>query len=585
MASPLTPEQKRAIETESHCALSSCPGSGKTRTIVAKLIRATAELTETPRKCACITYTNAAVSEIELRLKHALSRDQVEQVEVGTIHSFCLNNIIRRYHHLLPRIGQGFSILTADSEELDVELKRLGKKYGQGIKDAEIFLQFGRDGTGRIVSELVANQQYLAEFDEWLVRNQVLTFSDIVFFSRVLVEKYGFIARAISSKFAWILLDEFQDTTADQVEIIKAIHEHGRSRFFLVGDTNQSIFGFAGADPSLMGALAKNLAARTDISLTGNHRCSSRIVQYAERICPGMPAMAAVGSSKDFPVAPEYYQVAKPIDGIVEYFLPAVDTYNIQLGQCAILAPQWFTLLSLGRSLREFGVPVIGPGARPYKRTREFAGFAEHVCAMIESRDPREFAGVQRAAFMLLNNLGEDCAFEMYSYDGKRAICRVLQAAREARESTPQAIPWLLEIVERFCEIFQGAEYLSAASAMRLVESVGDLVSEIKERSSDSANLSIEDISMFARPDSCIHLLTMHKAKGREFDAVAIVDLHEGKVPHWMATTPPQIAESRRLLYVAATRARKVLQFFTDTSDYRNRPSRFLGQGCLGLLR
>jgi len=82
---------------------------------------------------------------------------------------------------------------------------------------------------------------------------------------------------------------------------------------------------------------------------------------------------------------------------------------------------------------------------------------------------------------------------------------------------------------------------------------------------------------MYACPDENLKLLTLHGAKGREFDAVAIMDLHEGRIPHYRdSENVERVEESKRLMYVGLTRARKVLMYCTDTSDYRNRPTRFL---------
>lgn len=97
----------------------------------------------------------------------------------------------------------------------------------------------------------------------------------------------------------------------------------------------------------------------------------------------------------------------------------------------------------------------------------------------------------------------------------------------------------------------------------------------------DMANLSIADLGMFASVDRNVKLLTLHRAKGREFDAVAVIDLHEGRVPNYRAKTKDEIDEARRLLYVAITRARKLLMYFTDQGS-RYGPSRFLLQGELG---
>lgn len=93
----------------------------------------------------------------------------------------------------------------------------------------------------------------------------------------------------------------------------------------------------------------------------------------------------------------------------------------------------------------------------------------------------------------------------------------------------------------------------------------------------DTANLTVEDLGIFAHPDKSLKLLTMHRAKGREFDAVALVDMHDRRIPHPAGS----IDEARRLLYVAITRPRRLLYYITDTENWQNTPTRFLSE--LGL--
>lgn len=101
----------------------------------------------------------------------------------------------------------------------------------------------------------------------------------------------------------------------------------------------------------------------------------------------------------------------------------------------------------------------------------------------------------------------------------------------------------------------------------------------------NGAQLTVAELGVFARPENCLQLMTVHKAKGREFDAVAVIEMHDGNFPHFTIeklTDPTErasrYAESRRVVYVAATRAKRILMFFSDRRDNRNRPSPFLAE-------
>jgi DNA helicase II / ATP-dependent DNA helicase PcrA len=92
----------------------------------------------------------------------------------------------------------------------------------------------------------------------------------------------------------------------------------------------------------------------------------------------------------------------------------------------------------------------------------------------------------------------------------------------------------------------------------------------------DFENLTISDLGIYASPDSALKLSTLHNAKGREYDGVAMIDLHEGRIPFYQAQTAEEIEEAKRLFYVGITRAKRFLLYVTDGSNARNVPTRFL---------
>jgi DNA helicase-2/ATP-dependent DNA helicase PcrA len=125
---------------------------------------------------------------------------------------------------------------------------------------------------------------------------------------------------------------------------------------------------------------------------------------------------------------------------------------------------------------------------------------------------------------------------------------------------------------------------LSVEGVRALTESAAEMVTDIQDREG-GATLTVEDMSIFARPKHCIQLLTVHKAKGREFEAIAVIEAHDGRFPHFAisqmapgAERDAQYEESRRVVYVATTRAMRILMFFTDTTHPKNTPSPFLAE-------
>jgi DNA helicase-2/ATP-dependent DNA helicase PcrA len=132
----------------------------------------------------------------------------------------------------------------------------------------------------------------------------------------------------------------------------------------------------------------------------------------------------------------------------------------------------------------------------------------------------------------------------------------------------------------------RGRGILASDKEHTLAASAEAMIADMVRNKVDVANLTTADLGVYANPTACLQLLTLHRSKGREFDAVAIVDLHRGRIPHRSAETDPEkMDEAKRLLYVGVTRARKLLMYSTDSSKDWNRPSPFLAKDGLGLLQ
>ena len=579
----LNPRQKEAVLHDGHVSLSACPGSGKTRVIVAKLLRCVEALEGGTRRAGCITYTNAGVAEIESRL-HQLGGAMVDDyAEIGTIHSFCLNNILRPYHRLHPELANGYEITSPDCDWFQDLVRQIAQDHGLRAWARDRFAGVHRQPDGLLFVPQGISLSAATEFCAALASTNRISLSDIVFYSFQLVLGYPFVCRDVASRFRWLIVDEFQDTTVTQVEIFKLIYALRRTEFFMVGDPNQSILGFAGARPDLMGEFGDHIGAKSDIILNGNYRCSQKIVDVSERLYGLKPRMVAVGRYRGYPVAPTYAQASTPFDCVWDYFLPALDELEIGLGDAAVLAPWWVTLFGLGRRLRERNIPIVGPGARPYKGSSLFAQFAEATGAYLSSLDVDEYARLRRTFFWLvLNTVGEP-DWRVYRFDGKRVLARLVSAARECKVQDESAVGFLDQFVLQVGNILVSEGYIPEDHEALLRESVDVMISGIEENLPAATNVSVDFLAMFARPKECLQLLTMHGAKGREFDAVAVVDLHDNKVPHWSAEGA-EVEEAKRLMYVASTRGRKFVMFFSDTSNPRNAPSRFLGATGLQMV-
>jgi DNA helicase-2/ATP-dependent DNA helicase PcrA len=315
------------------------------------------------------------------------------------------------------------------------------------------------------------------------------------------------------------------------------------------------------------------------MQLSGNFRSSSPILAHANLLYARTPPMKALGPANKFTEAPIWRHGRSAFEVITDYFLPTLEGLGIHVGNSAILAPTWYSLFPLGRRLREYGVSIVGPGARPYRRHSQFAPLAEQVCGYLMEARPGAIAGIERTLFNTLLDITGRAYFDIFSYRGRVIVFRLLAQARQLHDAYMGAVAWLEAAADAFSRVLVDEEYLSREERDLFSMSVEEMKADMRNNKVDLANLTIADLGIYASPDAALKLATLHNAKGREYQAVAMIDLHEGRIPFYQAQTAEDIEEAKRLFYVGVTRAKRFLLYVTDDSGSRNGPSRFLGAG------
>ncbi|MCX6843950.1 MAG: ATP-dependent helicase [candidate division WOR-3 bacterium] len=538
--------------------------------------RSVADVRDTTRRIACIAYMNAAVDEARHRMSALTGRDETDAlVEVGTIHSFCLQNILAPNYWRCAHLAKGFRVLPTTSGEYEALVDRIRTEHGL---DRRSIADFERLERGRPLPEWITSAAADAYW-AYLAANSYVDFNDILYLSDSILRTHTVVSRGLAAKYAWVLVDEFHDTSDHQVEILRAIAGHGWTRFFIVGDPLQSIMGFAGGKPELMADFGSEIQADDSIRLTGNYRSSSRLVALAESIQPRTPSMVAVGETRCCEHDPVWIHTQRLTDAMDEHFLPAIKDNVTPLGKCAVLATNFFILYDIGRHLRSVGVPIVGPGARPYHRADHLiAPVAEELATCTVVRDAKQFRLVRYRLMDMVINCNPTHAPRFTSFESQVATARCMRLAEQLSADQPLALPFLLLLARGVATILREHELLSEDSAKMVAQSGASMGEDIRSRRDINAQgLTTHELGVFAHGDTSMKLLTIHRAKGREFDAVAMVRLHDGLIPYRNPPPgSPEEAESRRLFYVGVTRAKRILMLFTDGDDRRNVPSRFL---------
>ena len=583
----LTEEQRNAVEHDTDLMLTACPGSGKTRVVLAKLLKLADGLTGRPQFVGCITYTNAAVDEIESRLRTFGNGAVADKCDISTIHSFCLQMIVRPYRWLIPEIPPSFKIMTRENSLFEQIVRAVEDEAGRTV-NAQTFddyealrIDVNGQACGNAVGTGIVTPATATHFWSALRHHGYLDFSMILYYAWQILSENPFVGRGIAARFAWLLIDEFQDTTDIQIAILGALHDHLTTRFFMVGDVNQSIMRFAGARPDLAHDFARRIGADQGKSLTANFRCPAGVVDVAEAVIAGHPAMKSAGRARKIVARVECVHVARPSDAITDVFLPALQDAGITLGKAAILAPWWTHLVPIARTLRDYGVPVVGPGARPYRRRRLIASLAEQLGACAEADDYLGLPGVERALFRIIGEIGGNTRFDAFSYTGRRTALGLIYLAQEVARQYPGGVEWLRAMAREVSGRLCAEEWLLPSAKALLIASAENMIDDMRGNNQDLVNLQVSDMGIFANPEHALQLITLHNAKGREFDGVAMVCMNDGHLPHFSSRNQEGYDDARRLFYVGVTRAKKLLIIASDQADRRNRPCIFISEAGL----
>ena len=373
----LNEEQENAILERESVLLIASPGSGKTRNLTYKIAYELSKLRSEKKHIIAITYTNSAADEIKERVE-ILGVD-LKQRWIGTIHSFCLEWILRPYSLYLDDLKHGFKILNSHvSEAIITELCKPFKNPRITYWDFNYYATT----TGYQLSCLDTNkiknfEQVLSKYHLLLLENHQIDFEQILYYSYKLLKEKPIINSILSKIFPFILVDEYQDTKEIQYHIVSSILKagEGNCKTLIVGDPNQSIFDSLGGFPMQKKDLEVllNFALKDDYSLSSNYRSSSKIIEYFDFYKTYTNKIVPAGDLKKYDSIITYNNKlnrSELEDEIVRLIIYNIKDKNISPDEICIAGPQWVHLAALTRSLM-IKLPDYsfdGPGMAPFSR-------------------------------------------------------------------------------------------------------------------------------------------------------------------------------------------------------------------------
>ena len=552
----LNPRQKEALLTEGHCGVSAGPGSGKTRVLVSKVAYLLRHRVAGPRGVACITYNNECVRELRKRFINKGLRPG-EQLFLGTVHSFSLSCIVgpfgRLFREDLPAdltIASGQDIVRAIQEALD----SLGNRSRALDWREPINVHRRTRLAGGHQDQQM--ERVAGAYESALHRRGLLDFDDMVLIGLDLIRTQPFVREALEARFPYLVVDEYQDLGYPLHRIVREIMANTNIIVFAVGDEDQSIYGFAGADPKYF----RELAADTEVHavrLNTNYRCAQRIIDGSEiTLAPPEPRgykSARDDTEGDLLLIEDRGGLAAQATTIAEGIIPALNEQGIPNHEIAILYVDYLDFPALSKALTDAGIEFAGERDRRYPRT-PFTRWLEDVAAWCTAfpepaLDPA-FEDVYQEWVQIRTDAGVSV--------GRSDLADRSQLHMFLQSLSGADMP-LADWLDRLNDGIDVTAYLA-----RRPRHPEDLANWKMIRSQCEPGQSQEQLTLgsFANGRGHPHvvtLTTLHSSKGREYDAIVIAGLEEGRLPRFDATVPDGVAEARRVLYVGITRARLIV--------------------------
>lgn len=551
------PGQWAAYESRGHCVVLAGPGSGKTKTLTAKMARMLAEDVHEPRGVACITYNNECARELEDRLA-ALGVEPGGRVFVGTVHSFSLTQIVLPYAKVAGLgLPERFGVATrAEKQESLAEAAARTLDEPGNLQDLDFRLgNYRRSILNRDSVEWRETDPALAElveaYERALRQRGLIDFDDMPLLAVRALRDNQWLQRALLAKYPVLVIDEYQDLGVALHRMVLGLCFRAGMRLFAVGDVDQSIYGFTGARPDLLRRLSRREDVET-VRLRLNYRSGARIV-----VASGV----ALGEERDYEAADAAAQgtvFIHPLGGsyeqqavrLVEELLPQVLARHPRLSyrDVAVLYPAaWIGDAVAGAAQAAF-IPIVrSDGNALYPRSSRIMQWLElcsqWCCGGWRTGKPR-FRRLVREGRRLFN---EAILTNARLLDFHRALIAVLWERRGANILLHR---WMEELRANVIEPFA-----SECVALRdEIETLATFAARVAP-AGDHADMVLGELSGSGEQLDRLTLSTLHSAKGREFSVVFMFGMDSGRLPR-NGVGQQQLAEARRLFYVGFTRAK-----------------------------
>ena len=602
----LNEEQYNAVVcTEGPVLVSAGAGSGKTRLLTYRIAYLITECKVPAQKILAITFTNKAANEMKERIQKIAPDGEL--VTVSTFHSFCAR-MLRSYSSFIPNYKENFTIYSEnDTSKLMKDIFKQMNITDENIKDEFKHNISILKNDNISIEEYVKIFKYdrnIVDFEKFyrtyqseLVKNNAMDFDDLLINFYNLISTNQDVLKSIQNKYTYFSVDEFQDTNQIQYDIVKLL-AHKTRNILIVGDEDQSIYGWRGANIDNIFNFTKDFPEAKIFKLEQNYRSTKKILDRANLIIKNNRNRLEKKLYTDNEEGTDvfYYQAMSETDEADFVVQSIIRSHNdgVPYNEMAIL----MRLNALSRTFEEkmlnYNIPHVMYNGFKFFERAEIKSVLAYLTAIVNPSDDISFA---RIINFPKRGIGETSVEKLLEISAKDRIPLKEVVMNYEKEILPTPLKdklkdlkaLFLDLQENIDKLGMYEFFTYMLEKTNILKSfdleneqdyerylnVGSLVNSVREFEEVNQGATIVDylqsVTLSSAMDSDdgkgVVIATVHGAKGLEFDNVYIVGCEE-KIFPISRNDSEDIEEERRLMYVAITRAKKNLVLTSSSSRY-----------------
>ncbi len=595
-------QYEAVVNTEGPCLVIAGAGSGKTKVLTHKIAYLIGEKNVLPWNILAITFTNKAANEMKERIANLVG-DVAKDIWMGTFHSICVR-ILRRF---IDRIGFDSSFIIFDTSDQRTLIKGCIKTIGLDDKmftDRAVLSEISN-----AKNEMLEPEQYTARvngdfrkekialvyemYQKRLRENNAIDFDDIINYTIKILMDNPDVLDYYANKFQYVLVDEYQDTNKAQFTLITLLaSRHGN--ITVVGDNDQGIYSFRGADISNILNFERDFPGTKIIKLEQNYRCTGNILKAANAVIKNneVKYKKQLWTENETGNLPKVYSASNEYDegtyiaNQIEH-LKREEYYKYS--DFAILYRMNTQSRAIEEILRRESIPykIIG-GLKFYER-KEIKDIISYLRLIQNPSDNLSLKriinepkrGIGKTSLDNIEKIAEDSNVSMYEViknADQYGLNRVFLNSREfvntieelKNKKDEMTISDLIKETLKKSGYTKALENENTIEAENRIENLDEFLTVAIEFEEESADNKLSDflegitlssdIDDMEDTEDTVTLMTLHSAKGLEFPVVFLVGMEEGIFPGYKSISEPkELEEERRLCYVGITRAKQNL--------------------------